>query len=108
MKIVTIKQNYTKLVFHEVPKIDCVPLLPADVIGCSVFFLLKINDGSIPAIRQAAVINGDATFSYPPVATDVQTPGTFQQEWELVYGTGKRLTFPNNTYNLVQILADLG
>jgi hypothetical protein len=47
-------------------------------------------------------------FIYAPVATDVDTAIKCQQEWELVYPTGKILTFPNNGYNVVKILADLG
>jgi hypothetical protein len=34
--------------------------------------------------------------------------GKFQQEWEVVYPTGKILTFPNDGYNIVKIIADLG
>jgi hypothetical protein len=68
-------------------------------------FLLK---GAIKQIKQPAVINGDGTFSYDPIATDVDTVDKCQQEWEVVYPNLKILTFPNNGYNVVKIIADLG
>jgi len=101
------KQHDTKITFKDTPTIDGVALLPADLVGCTVSFLLKNTDGSI-AIKQAATINGDATFSYNPTPTDVSTIGKFQQEWEVVYPGGKLLTFPNSDYNIVKIIADLG
>jgi hypothetical protein len=103
---ITTKQHDTKITFKDVPTIDGVPVLPADLAGCSVSFLLK--NGGVPGIKKAAVINVDGTFSYDPVAADVATVGKFQQEWEVVYPTGKILTFPNDSYNIVKIIADLG
>lgn len=99
------KQHDTKITFRDTPTIDDVPILPADLAGCTVSFLLKSADVSI---KKPAVIGGDGTFSYDPVAADVQTVGKYQQEWELVYPSGKILTFPNNGYNVVKIIADLG
>lgn len=99
------KQHDTKITFKDTPTIDGIPMLPADMVGCTVSFLLKSTD---LAIKQAAIINGDGTFSYEPVPTDVATVGKFQQEWELLFPSGKILTFPNNGYNVVKILADLG
>jgi hypothetical protein len=105
------KQHDTKIVFTHTPTIDDVPMQPADLIGCTVSFLLKDVTGVIAAIKQPATITG-AVFSYQPVASDVANVGKFQQEWELIFPpgppNGKILTFPNNTYNVVKILADLG
>jgi hypothetical protein len=80
---------------------------PGDLAGCTLSFLLKNADGTV-AIKKAAVINVDGTFSYDPVPSDVATVGKFQQEWEVVYPSTKILTFPNNGYNIVKIIADLG
>jgi hypothetical protein len=102
------KAGDTKIIFKDIPTINDVPLLPADVIGCTVYFLLKDPSNPAGAIRKLAVINPDATFSYQPLPSDVALVGKYQQEWELDYGDGKILTFPNGTYNIVKIIADLG
>jgi hypothetical protein len=99
------KQHDTKITFKDTPTIDGVPVPPANLAGCTVSFLLKDAD---LAIKKTAVINVDGTFSYDPVPTDVSTVGKFQQEWEVLYPTGKILTFPNDGYNTVKIIADLG
>lgn len=99
------KQHDTKITFRDTPTIDDVPIPPGDLAGCSVSFLLKSDTFSI---KKAAVINVDGTFSYDPVPVDVANIGKYQQEWELVYPTSKILTFPNNGYNIVKIIADLG
>ena len=102
------KQHDTKITFKDTPTIDDVVIPPANLAGCTLSFLLKDSAGIVPAIKKVATINGDGTFSYDPVAADVANTGKFQQEWELVYPTGKILTFPNNGYNIVKIIADLG
>jgi hypothetical protein len=111
MATIFTKQHDTKITFRDVPTIDGVAIPPANLVGCSLSFLLK-SDGATPvAIKQAAIILGDGTFSYDPVPADVATAGDFLQEWELVYpGTPpqKILTFPNGSYNTVKILPDLG
>jgi hypothetical protein len=108
MTTITTKQHDTKITFTDTPTLDGVPIPPANLAGCTVSFLMKISDGSIPGIKKTAVINVDGTFSYDPVAGDVATIGKFQQEWEVVYPTSKILTFPNDGYNTVKIIADLG
>ena len=99
------KQHDTKITFTDTPTIDDVPVPPGDLAGCTLSFLLKDVDF---AIKQTAIINVDGTFSYDPTPTDVANIGKLQQEWELVYPSGKILTFPNNGYNIVKIIADLG
>ena len=99
------KQHDTKITFKDTPTIDDVPIPPANLAGCTLSFLLKNETKSV---KQPATINVDGTFSYDPVASDVADIGKFQQEWELVYPTSKILTFPNNGYNIVKIIADLG
>jgi hypothetical protein len=107
------KQHDTKITFLDTPTIDGVPLTMTDLAGCSVSFLLKIK-GDPTGIKQAAVIQADpamptqAQFKYDPVAGDVDTIGKYEQEWETLFPSGKILTFPNNGYNIVKIIADLG
>jgi len=102
---VTIKQHDTKLSFKDTPKIDGVAMLPSDLVGCTLSFLLK---SATIAIKTPAVINADGSFQYDPVPADVANIDTFQQEWEVVFPSGKILTFPNTEYNSVKIIADLG
>jgi len=99
------KQHDTKIRFRDTPTIDGVPLTSGDLAGCTLSFLMK---GDAKALKQPATINPDATFSYDPVATDVDTVGKYQQEWEVIFPNTKILTFPNNGYNIVKIIADLG
>jgi hypothetical protein len=101
---ITIKQHDTKITFVDTPKVDGVALTSGDLVGCALSFLLK---SATVSIKAAATITG-ATFSYDPVPADVSTIGTYQQEWEVVYPSGKILTFPNDSYNSVIIIADLG
>ena len=107
MSTLNIKQNDTKPIFTDTPTINGVPMLPADLVGCSLRFLLKNADGTI-TVNQVATINPDGTFAYSPVPADVANVGTFSQEWQLTFPNAKTLTFPNNGYNTVEILADLG
>jgi hypothetical protein len=102
------KQHDTKIQFKDTPSINGVVVPPANLAGCTLRFLMKTQDGSAPPVAQPAVINADGTFSYDPVSADVANIGKFQQEWELTYPTSKILTFPNNGYNVVKIIADLG
>jgi|SRR5215472_1016233 hypothetical protein len=101
------KQHDTQITFKDTPTIDGVNVPPSNFSGCTLSFLLKNSDGSI-ALKQPATINADGTFQYLPVPADVAQIGKFQQEWEVVYPTGKILTFPNSGYNIVKIIADLG
>ena len=102
------KLHDTKITFTDTPTIDGVVVPPANLAGCTLSFLLKDPTNPAGAIKKAAVINVDGTFSYQPVPADVDTIGKYQQEWEVVYPSGQILTFPNNGYNIVKVIADLG
>lgn len=104
---IIIKQGDTQITFKDIPTINNVPLTPANVVGCTVNFMMKSFDGST-LIRNAGTIGADASFSYSPTASDVAVPGKFQQEWELIYPGGATLTFPNQSFNVVNILPELG
>jgi len=109
------KQHDTKITFADKPTIDGVQMLLTDLAGCTLSFLLKSQDTPpTKQIKQTASIGADPAaptlgyFTYNPVASDVDTAIKCQQEWEVIFPTGKILTFPNNGYNVVKILADLG
>jgi len=110
MSAIITKQHDTKITFTDIPTIDGVPVDPATLVGAALSFVLKgtANDGTAVAIKQTAVITPGGTFQYDPVAGDVAKDGKFKQEWEVVYPSGKILTFPNSAYNTVKILPDLG
>jgi hypothetical protein len=105
MASITLKQHDTKITFTDIPKVDGVTLTAGDLSGCSVKFILK---SATVSIVQPAVITAGGTFSYDPAPADVSTTGDYQQEWEVTYPSSKVLTFPNDTYNTVKIINDLG
>jgi len=106
------KQHDTKIIFTDTPTINDVIQTFASFSGSTCKFLMKDKAGVAASVSQSATISndgsGNAVFTYQPTATDVQNTGTFQQEWEVTYPGAKILTFPNDTYNIVKILADLG
>lgn len=108
-----IKQNDTNITFQDFPSINGVAMTPAQLVGCTVSFLLSNQIVTPPiSIKQAATINPNdvpsPSFNYSPVASDVAVAGIYQQEWQLVFPNGKELTFPSNSYNVVEILPELG
>lgn len=102
------KLHDTKIVFNHTPTIDDVPIPPANLAGCTLKFIMKLPDSLTAEVSQPATINPDGTFSYQPVLADVSTVGKFQQEWEVTYPSSQKLTFPNNGYNIVKVISDLG
>lgn len=105
MPTVTIKQHDTKVIFRDTPTVNGVALTSGDLAGATLKFILKDRSG---IITRTATINGDATFSYQVTAPDVANITEFKQEWEVTFADGKILTFPNNAYNVVKVIADLG
>ena len=103
----TFKQGDTKMVFTDTPTINGVAMTPPQLVGCTVYWLMRTFDG-LTEYRNTATINPDGTFSYAVTASDVATAGKFQQEWDLVFPGGQSLTFPNTGYNIVNILPELG
>lgn len=112
MAVITTKQHDTKIRFSDRPEIDGQRVLYSDMSGCTLSFILKSETVLIkaPAVIDSEIVGADTLtlFTYDPVATDVEEIGDFQQEWEVVYPSGKILTFPNTVYNSVKIIADLG
>lgn len=103
---ITIKQHDTKGKFTDVLKLDGSAV---DLTDCTVKFLMKKTG---LAISRAAVITGpDPTagnVEYQPTPDDVAVKGDFKQEWEVTFPDDSVLTFPNDDYNQIHILADLG
>ena len=109
MPTIITKRHDTDIVFTDTPSIDGVTVPPASLTGATLRFLLKADDPTVkPPIVHVATINPDGTFSYSPVAGDVDTATKYRQEWEVTFPNSKILTFPNNGYNVVKIIEDLG
>jgi hypothetical protein len=105
MTTVKIKQHDTKGIFTDTLTVDDVA---ADLTGCTVRFLMR-KPGLL--VAQAATIVPPGTngnVSYQPVDSDVNETGKYQQEWEITFGDGRTLTFPNGEYNIVLIEDDIG
>jgi len=108
---ISIKQHDTKGKFTDVLKIDGEPV---DLTAATVSFMMKKTGFAfkVPAVITFPDDQGDVTkrgaVEYQPVPENVATKGKFKQEWEAVFNDGSILTFPNNGYNTVNILEDLG
>lgn len=104
MATIYIKQHDTKGKFVDVLTVNGTVV---DLTACVVSFLMKKSGF---AIKQPAVVTdaAGAAVEYQPTPDDVANAGKFQQEWEVIFPDGEILTFPNNTWNEVNILKDLG
>jgi hypothetical protein len=108
---ISIKAHDTKGKFVDTLKIDGEPV---DLSGSTVSWLIK--KAPIAWKRPAVITYPDdqaddtkrGAVEYQPIPEDVETKGKFKQEWEVVFNDGKILTFPNDGYNNLNILEDLG
>jgi hypothetical protein len=66
---------------------------------------LKVSALAVRAVDQS-VDTGQVTYTWQ--GTDTDTAGKFQGEFEVVWASGKRETFPNDSYFIINIHADLG
>lgn len=66
---------------------------------------LKVSANAVPNADQTNY-KGQVTYTWQ--GTDTDTTGKYQAEFEVVWASGKRETFPNDSYISVVILADLG
>jgi hypothetical protein len=81
---------------------------PVNLEGCTVAFRMA-------ALGQPSVIDRAAHIQDPVAgevwvvlaAEEVQTPGIYRAELQVVYGDGRKETFPNTGYLSIQILKTL-
>ena len=81
---------------------------PVNLSGCSVSFYMA-PPGRPATVSRAVDIHdtagGEVWVVFAPGETDVS--GVYRAEFQVVYGDGRRETFPNNGYINIQILSDL-
>lgn len=76
----------------------------------SVNFIMRPAKGAGTTLDAPAVIVDPPTAGgvrYDWAVGDTTTPGSYQAEWEVVWGDGRPQTFPTRTYHTIEILADL-
>jgi hypothetical protein len=113
MSPVLIKRGDTKGKFIDLITLDGVP---PNLTGCTAKFMIRRRGRDKPAqtiIQTAAIVyppqtNPDRNIEYQPVLGDVDTEGVYDHEWQVTFPSGEILTFPNNRFNTVEILRDLG
>ena len=81
---------------------------PVDLTDCTVSFHMAPL-GRPPTISRQVDIHdaegGEVWVVFAPGETDVS--GVYRAEFQVVYGDGRRETFPNNGYINIQIQSDL-
>jgi len=77
--------------------------------GTTVRFHMVEDGGVMPKVNSPATIINPATghVRYEWVAEDTDTAGLYNAEWEVTFGDGTILTFPNNRHLTINIYPDL-
>jgi hypothetical protein len=108
--LTSIKRKDLKPVFSKQLLDHGRPGYPIDLMGCSVWFIMTPEGADTPSIQRLAVIDdavsGRVHYQWLPGDTDA--PGNYLAEWEILYPDGTRRTIPEDGYDRVSIVADLG
>ena len=75
----------------------------------SVDFIMRATGGGTPKVNAAAVVVDAAAgiVRYDWLATDTDTAGSYEAEWEVHWPSSKTQSFPTLEYHSIEILADL-
>lgn len=80
-----------------------------DLTGTTATFIMKLQGAATPKVSApATVIAATSSLRYDWGATDTDTIGMYQAEFEVTFAGGIKRTFPGNDYLYVLILPDLG
>ena len=82
---------------------------PVNVTSATVKFVMMAQGGSVPKVNAAgSIVDGPTGIvGYTPIAADTDTAGSYTAEWEIVFSSGAKQTFPDPGYNTVTVTADL-
>lgn len=78
--------------------------------GASITFTMSATVGGTPKVNRGTVtiLNATAgTCQYQWLTGDTNALGSFYAEWEVVFPSGNKETYPGNSYNTVIITQDL-
>jgi hypothetical protein len=80
-----------------------------DLSGCTVKFIMRAPGASSAKVNTAAtIVSASAgTVSYSWGATDTDTAGLYQAEWEVTFAGGIKRTWPAEDYLYILIVSDL-
>jgi hypothetical protein len=90
--------------------------LPVDLTGAQVKFIMATRPNGAQVEHDAAKVDAAASIvdaaagevRYDWQATDTDTAGVFDAEWEVTYASGAVETFPSGEYLIIKVLEDLG
>lgn len=102
--MVKMKSGDTSMAFTSTLLVDGVAV---NLTGCSVLFLLKSLQGSETSLAAVVISAVAGTVKYTIGNGFPTVTGKYRQEWQVTFPDNSVLTFPNGTYNEVEILADL-
>ena len=80
-----------------------------DITGASVSFKMRaVNSSSLKVNSSATITNAsNGAVSYTFSASDTDTAGLFQGEFQVTFSGGAIETFPNSEYISINVLDDL-
>lgn len=82
---------------------------PINLTGATVKFLMTSIVGNTPKVNATATVVNAAQgqVAYVWGATDLDTEGEYEVEWEVTFGNGKKLTVPAADYDTITVRKDI-
>lgn len=83
---------------------------PVNISGMTVKFLMRNKSTGVVKVNAAGtIVDGvNGKVEYPWVTGDTDTPAHYEGEFEVTDAVGKKMTFPNDGYVDVFVVADIG
>lgn len=80
-----------------------------NIAGATVRFIMSIKGGANIIDAPATIVNASTgQVKYTWVEGDTDNVGTYNGEFEVLFGDGRAETFPNTKYIVIKVFADLG